>query len=449
MILTHAGLRASKLDPSQDNNVTDPLQLVEGNADLGGAARGTWICGLNQHEALQETTDEGISNVESLSTSRGGKEDKLLGATGEIGQVDIAESLFSLSDQSKESDEEISLIDIDSECSFVVSIWGSNKLTCRRKPIDQFSNGGNHGTMCTGEQPNDQEGAGELQWDYTPTQETFSKIGIADESPVGSMIGPSEQVGPPSLELIYRTMVHNHEQAQKESRKTKIANKQLQSSTKRVVKSCHDISTRITTMVTHTDALETEVKATAKQMVSQEQQILDMQWKLEDAENRQRLNNMWILGIAEGLEGQDTRAHIVCRPGDEKPTFRAPLHECGQVNCDGRSRQRWRRADEAAVQAVKIKNTAAARDLRVPRPGDRGKERWSAALGQCEVAFCGNGLRSDTAEVKSRPTAADPNPPLPEERHGETEITTVPAQTLIKTTHGCPGHERVLRHTAK
>ncbi|KAJ1160840.1 hypothetical protein NDU88_001333 [Pleurodeles waltl] len=248
--------------------------------------------------------DPPISNVESLSTSRGEKEDKLLWATGEIGQVDTAESFFSLSDQSKESDEETSLIDIDSECSSVASIWGSNKLTCRRKPIDQFSNGGNHGTMYRGEQPNDQEEAGKLQWDYTAAQQAFSKIGIADDSPVGSMIGPSEQVGPPSLELFYRTMVHNHEQAQKESRKAKFANKQLQSSIKRVVKSCHDISTRITTMETRTDALETEVKATAKQTVAQEQQILDMQWKLEDAENRQRWNNLRILGVAEGIQQQ-------------------------------------------------------------------------------------------------------------------------------------------------
>ncbi|KAJ1190122.1 hypothetical protein NDU88_006861 [Pleurodeles waltl] len=64
-------------------------------------------------------------------------------------------------------------------------------------------------------------------------------------------------------------------------------------------------------METRTDALETEVKATAKQTAAQEQQILDMQWKLEDAENRQRRNNLRILGIAEGLEGLDSRAYIV------------------------------------------------------------------------------------------------------------------------------------------
>ncbi|KAJ1127685.1 hypothetical protein NDU88_006078 [Pleurodeles waltl] len=42
----------------------------------------------------------------------------------------------------------------------------------------------------------------------------------------------------------------------------------------------------ITTMETHTDVLETEVKAAIKQSAVQELQISDVQWKLEDAENR-------------------------------------------------------------------------------------------------------------------------------------------------------------------
>ncbi|KAJ1190253.1 hypothetical protein NDU88_006991 [Pleurodeles waltl] len=113
----------------------------------------------------------------------------------------------------------------------------------------------------------------------------------------------------PSLDLIYRTMVHNHKQTQKESRKAKVANRQLQSSMKKVVKSCQDIS--IASMENQTEMLETEIKATAAQTATQGQQILAFQWKLEDAENIQRQNNLQILGKAEGLEGQDTRAYVV------------------------------------------------------------------------------------------------------------------------------------------
>ncbi|KAJ1194511.1 hypothetical protein NDU88_003799 [Pleurodeles waltl] len=175
--------------------------------------------------------------------------------------------------------------------------------------MERPSTRGNLGTR--GVQPNDQDGAGKLQWDYTATQQALLKMDSTSDIPTGPIMGISDQAAAPSLELIYRTMVHNNEQAQKESRKAKIANRQLQSSIKKVVKSCQDISTRIASMETRTEALETEVKATAAQTATQGQQISDIQWKLEDAENRQRRNNLRILGIAEGLEGQDTRSYIV------------------------------------------------------------------------------------------------------------------------------------------
>ncbi|KAJ1099861.1 hypothetical protein NDU88_004956 [Pleurodeles waltl] len=54
-------------------------------------------------------------------------------------------------------------------------------------------------------------------------------------------------------------------------------------------------------METRTEELEIEVKAATAQTTTQGQQI---------SENRQRRNNLRILGIAEDLEGQDTRAYI-------------------------------------------------------------------------------------------------------------------------------------------
>ncbi|KAJ1177448.1 hypothetical protein NDU88_002703 [Pleurodeles waltl] len=147
-----------------------------------------------------------------------------------------------------------------------------------------------------------------MQWDYTATQQAFLKSDSACSTLVPAPTGgPAE---PPSLDLIYRTMVQNHEQAQRESRKMKAANRQLQLSIKKVVKSCQDIGVRIATMETRTEELEVEVKAATAQTSTQWQQILVIQWKLEDAENRQRRNNLRILGIAEDLEGQDTRAYI-------------------------------------------------------------------------------------------------------------------------------------------
>ncbi|KAJ1084252.1 hypothetical protein NDU88_004404 [Pleurodeles waltl] len=213
----------------------------------------------------------------------------------------------------KDSDsvEEIPLTDIDLECSSSDSIWASNKLTCRRKSIERLSTGGNLGTRPRRVQPNDQDGVGELHWDYTATQQAFLKIDSSSDIPTGSIMGISEQAEAPSLELCVPWCGNYHEQTQKESRKAKIANRHLQLSIKKVVKSCQDISIRIASMETRTEALETEVKATAAQTATQGQQISDIQWKLEDAENCQRRNNFWILGIAEGLEGQDSRSYIV------------------------------------------------------------------------------------------------------------------------------------------
>ncbi|KAJ1205671.1 hypothetical protein NDU88_001099 [Pleurodeles waltl] len=201
-------------------------------------------------------------------------------------------------------DEEIPLTDSDIESSSAASIWVSNYSTCRRKSVKQTDVRSSSGAKLRRDPLKPQEEDGEMQWDYTATQQAFSKSDSAC-STLGppSMGGPVE---PPSLDLIYRTMVQNHEQAQRGSRKMKAANRQLQLSIKKVGKSCQDIGARIATMETRTEELE--VKAATAQTTTQGQQISDIQWKLEDAENRQRRNNLRILGIAEDLEGQDTRA---------------------------------------------------------------------------------------------------------------------------------------------
>ncbi|KAJ1096201.1 hypothetical protein NDU88_001345 [Pleurodeles waltl] len=226
------------------------------------------------------------------------------------GPLDTAENFFSLSDQSRDSDldEEIPLTDSYIESSSAASIWVSNYSTCRRKSVEQTDVRSSSGAKLRRDPLKPQEEDGEMQWDYTATQQAFSKSDSACSTLVPpSMGGPAE---PSSLDLIYRTMVQNHEQAQRESRKMKAANRQLQLSIKKVGKSCQDIGARIATMETRTEELEIEVKAATAQTTTQGQQMSDIQWKLEDAENRQRRNNLRILGIAEDLEGQDTRAYI-------------------------------------------------------------------------------------------------------------------------------------------
>ncbi|KAJ1127918.1 hypothetical protein NDU88_006311 [Pleurodeles waltl] len=270
---------------------------------------------LTVHIGSQETEDmvKSLAISEAMNPSLGlrGKEEKSTGVKSDHGLLDTVETFLSLSDQSKDSDsdEEIPLTDSDIECHSSASIWASNHLTCRRKSLEQPSSRGKLGTSFRGEPPNAQDEVCEMQWDYTATQQVFPKADRANNISIGLVVeGPAET---PSLELIYHTMVHNQEQAQKESRKAKLANMQLQLSIKKVVKSCQDIGTRIASMETRTEELETEFKAAAAQKVTQGQQILDIQWNLEDVENRQRQKNLRILGIVEGLEEQDTRAYII------------------------------------------------------------------------------------------------------------------------------------------
>ncbi|KAJ1171405.1 hypothetical protein NDU88_003267 [Pleurodeles waltl] len=215
------------------------------------------------------------------------------------GLLDTAENFFSLSDQSRDSDldEEIPLTDSDIESSSAASIWVSNYSTCRRKSVEQTDVRSSSGAKLRKDPLKPQEEDGEMQWDYTATRQAFSKSDSACSTLAPpSMGGPAE---PPSLDLIYRTMVQNHEQAQRESRKMKAANRQLQLSIKKVGKSCQDIGARIATMETRTEELKIEVKAATAQMTTQGQQISDIQWKLEDAENRQRRNNfrIWAMSV--------------------------------------------------------------------------------------------------------------------------------------------------------
>ncbi|KAJ1156693.1 hypothetical protein NDU88_009411 [Pleurodeles waltl] len=268
----------------------------------------TLSCKLNSQQA--EGMAKSSTTYETILPApvQRGKEAKP--ANTDQGPFDTAESFFFLSDQSRDSDldEETPLTDSDIESSSTASIWVSNYSTCRRKSVEQTDVRSSSGVKLRRDPLKPQEEDGEMQWDYTATQQAFLKSDSACSTLVPpSMGGPAE---PPSLDLIYRTMVQNHEQAQRESRKMKAANRQLQLSIKKVGKSCQDIGVCIATMETRTEELEIEVKAATAQTTTQGQQISDIQWKLEDVENRQWRSILRILDIAEDLEGQDTRAYI-------------------------------------------------------------------------------------------------------------------------------------------
>ncbi|KAJ1088112.1 hypothetical protein NDU88_001271 [Pleurodeles waltl] len=96
-----------------------------------------------------------------------------------------------------------------------------------------------------------------------------------------------------------------------DSKKARVATKQLQVAVSKIAKSCSETGERIATTEARADVLETDLGAVAQQAAMHDTQLSDNQWKIDDFENRQRRNNLLILGIQEGTEGQDARAYII------------------------------------------------------------------------------------------------------------------------------------------
>ncbi|KAJ1214314.1 hypothetical protein NDU88_001933 [Pleurodeles waltl] len=96
-----------------------------------------------------------------------------------------------------------------------------------------------------------------------------------------------------------------------ENRRAWIATKRLQGTVRKVVKLCIEIEGKLNTMEERTLAAEADVEALREQCATQDGQLIDIMWKLEDHENRQRRNNLCFLGIGEGMEGNDIRAYMI------------------------------------------------------------------------------------------------------------------------------------------
>ncbi|KAJ1141980.1 hypothetical protein NDU88_008308 [Pleurodeles waltl] len=143
-----------------------------------------------------------------------------------------------------------------------------------------------------------------MSWDYTDAQQfqhNSDNVFKGQRDPVTDSVGDG---APPSLHLIYQTMMAQHKQIQGDDKKARVASKQLQVTVSKITKSCSEIGERIATIETRTSVLEAELGTVVQQSTMPESQLTDIQWKLEDFENQQRCNNLRILGIKEGAEAK-------------------------------------------------------------------------------------------------------------------------------------------------
>ncbi|KAJ1106319.1 hypothetical protein NDU88_003720 [Pleurodeles waltl] len=126
-----------------------------------------------------------------------------------------------------------------------------------------------------------------MSWDYTATQQFHDNPDDPLKGPMDFVPGLAESLDPPSLNLIYRTMMSQHKQTKSDSRKARVASKQLQVSGRRIAKTCLEIGECIAVLETRTSVLETDMGAVVQQSAIHESQIMDILWKMEDFENRQ------------------------------------------------------------------------------------------------------------------------------------------------------------------
>ncbi|KAJ1201504.1 hypothetical protein NDU88_005313 [Pleurodeles waltl] len=145
-----------------------------------------------------------------------------------------------------------------------------------------------------------------ISWDYTGTQQLQHNQDGISVGPAGSGIDVASARAPlPSLHLIYQTTMAQHKQTQGDSKKARVATKQLQVAVSKIAKTCSEIGKRIVTIESRANVLETELWAVVQQAAMHDTQLSDIKWKIEDFENWQCRNNLHVLGIQEGAEGQD------------------------------------------------------------------------------------------------------------------------------------------------
>ncbi|KAJ1188292.1 hypothetical protein NDU88_005054 [Pleurodeles waltl] len=99
------------------------------------------------------------------------------------------------------------------------------------------------------------------------------------------------------LQSIFNSIKEFQTKTRIESRRARVATKRLQGSVRKVAKSCTEIEAKLCTMEERIVAVEEEVDTLKQQNATQESQMTDVMWKLEDLENRQRRNNLRFLGM--------------------------------------------------------------------------------------------------------------------------------------------------------
>ncbi|KAJ1205885.1 hypothetical protein NDU88_001310 [Pleurodeles waltl] len=113
---------------------------------------------------------------------------------------------------------------------------------------------------------------------------------MANNKMEGSIGGPTSStcmVGDDSgmLQSTYNSIKELQTETRIENRCARVETKRLQGTVRKVAKSCTEIETKLSKMEERIAAVEVDVDALREQCVTQDGQLTDIMWKLEDYEN--------------------------------------------------------------------------------------------------------------------------------------------------------------------
>ncbi|KAJ1203942.1 hypothetical protein NDU88_007723 [Pleurodeles waltl] len=182
--------------------------------------------------------------LEVIRNYRQGREDSLV-------QGEVGEKSFSLSDQSQDSYEDSTSPSIDSEtCDSStapltpISVLRGTAVKCQSKQteVSRLDKAGESSEKRGKKKKASRTRA--MSWDYTETQQLLHSMGDLSVAPAQTEVNVlnAETAPPsPSLHLIYQTITSQHKQTQRDSKKARVATKQLQVTISKVAKTCSEI----------------------------------------------------------------------------------------------------------------------------------------------------------------------------------------------------------------
>ncbi|KAJ1178143.1 hypothetical protein NDU88_003390 [Pleurodeles waltl] len=188
-----------------------------------------------------------------------------VGKDGCSGQGDVGEKMFSLSDQSRDSDN--SLIDSETYNSFIapsISTMGRSVIKCQEGLTEEdFSTVNPDKTSEKRKKKKIVSSVRAMPWDYTGTQQLQHNQDDVCEGPGDDVIDGVGEGAPSSLHLIYQTMMAQNKQTQGDNKKACVATKQLQVAVSKIAKTCSEIGESIAIIETQACVLEAELGTVA------------------------------------------------------------------------------------------------------------------------------------------------------------------------------------------